>query len=204
MKTISINLYTFDELDKKAQYNAWCNSPGFSDDHDDAFLETLAEFERIFDVDVWKYNVDPLFLPSWKFFTVGDAYDGGNPVRLARFVWNNYAEYILKGKYYSTRVKTENGVCSYKYRHSNIIKSFDSCPLTGMYCDDIILRPIIECLHYNRFFETYDELINECLSAFFHEWIAEKEYCGSLEYFADECATLEWYFTADGKLYEGA
>ena len=205
MKTITTNLYLFHELNEKAQRKAWEKSSfDFSEDHADEYRATLAAFEKIFNVNVFRYDVGGMvFNPSFDFDLTGDAPDG-DPIRLARYLWNNCADYILKGKYYSTRGQYINGKYTYKSRHSKILKSFYDCPLTGVCMDYDILQPVIDCLHYKRFFNSYEELIHECLANFFHAWDAEIEHCHSWEYFADAADANEWYFTEDGEFYKGA
>lgn len=208
MKTITTNIYAFNELSEKAQLKAWEKSNmDFSDDHGDEFRETLSEFERIFDIKVYHYEIgNDLYTPHFNYVTAGAGADApsGDPLRFARFLWNNYAEYILKGKFYSTRGEWINGKYQYKKRHSNIIKSFFDCPLTGCIFDYDILQPIIDCLHYKRFFNSYDELIYACLESFFRAWDHEIEYNCSFEYFADVADANEWYFTENGEFYKGA
>ena len=208
MKTITTDLYEFHELSEKAQRKAWEKSSfDFSDDHGGEFRATLAAFEKIFDIGVYHYDVGSMvFNPSFDYVTAGDAVDApaGDPIRLAKFIWNNYADYILTGKYYSTRGKYVNGKYTFKSRHSRITRSFFDCPLTGFCFDYDILQPVIDCLHYKRFFNSYDELIHACLSAFFAVWDSEIEHSNSFEYFADAADANEWYFTENGDYYKGA
>ena len=208
MIEIVTTLYTFDELNERAQHAAWENTCfDLTYNNYEEFCETLREFEKIFDIKVYDYNVDGLRRPYFKYVTAGAASDAemiDDPLRLARFVWNNYSEYILKGKYYSTRGAWIDGKYHYKSRHSKIALEMDNCPLTGVCCDCDILGPVIDCLHYKRFFNTYTDLIDKCLTDFFNAWAAEMEYCCSFDFFAETAECNEWYFTADGKFYGGA
>ena len=208
MKTITTVLYTFDELSEKAQRKAWEKSSfDFSEDYAAEFRETLAAFEKFFDIKVTHYDVGSMmFKPSFDYVTAGDATDApsGDPIRLAKFVWNNYADYILKGKYYSTGGKWIDGEYHYKKRYSKASFSFFACPLTGVCWDCDILQPVIDCLRYKRFYNSYDELIHACLSAFFAAWDSVIEYSCSFEYFADAADANEWYFTENGDFYKGA
>ena len=208
MKTITTNLYTFNELSENAQRKAWEKSSfDFSDDHGQEFRETLSAFERIFDIKVYHYEIGSfLYKPTFEFTTAGPGADAptGDPIRLARYIWNNYADYILRGKFYSTRGEYINGKYTYKARYSNVLKSLHNCPLSGVCYDYDILQPVIDCLHYKRFFDTYDELMHACLSAFFSVWDAEIEYSNSFEYFSEVAEINEWYFTENGEFYKGA
>lgn len=198
MKTITTNLYLFQELSEAAQQKAWEKSSfDFSDDYGDEYRATLKAFEKIFDIKVYHYDIGSMvFNPTFEFDTIGNATDTpkGDPLRLARFIWNNYADYILRGKYYNTHGKS---------RHSKVLTSFYDCPLTGVCYDYDILQPIIDCLHYKRFFNSYEELIHECLGNFFRAWDSEIEHCHTWEYFADVADANEWYFTEDGEFYKG-
>lgn len=207
MKTISFDVYSFDELSEDAQRAARENSPfDFSDDYGDDYRATLKAFEDIFDIKVYRYSVGGCYCPDWDFVTAGRADDApdGDALRLARFMWNNYAGDILKGKYYSTRGEYINGKYIYKSRRSKIKKTMDDCPLTGSGTDYYILDPVVDCLHYKRRFDSYRELIDECLYEFFRAWAGDIEYCNDFEYFADGARANGWMFTEDGEFYKGA
>lgn len=197
MKTI--NIYQFHELTETAQTRVWNNSNiDFSDCYADEYRETLKAFEKIFDVRVIDYSVDG-YSNSFRYAMINDAPDVEG-VRLAKYVWNNYARYITNGKYYSTPGKMINGRYTYKHRHSKIILEMGNCPLTGTCCDCDILQPIIDCLHYRKMFSSYDELINECLTAFFRAWENEIDYCNSFEYFQEWAADNdETWYTENGE-----
>jgi hypothetical protein len=202
MRQITINVYNFSELSPAAQLWAWEHGPDFSDAYSDEYQATLAAFENIFDIKVYRWDVDSLRY-DFSFVTAGRATEApeGDALRLARYIWNNYAEYIQKGRYYSTRGRWINGKYHYKHRYSRVTFEMDNCPLTGVYIDCDILRPVIDCLHYKRFFSSYTELINECLTEFFRAWRNEIEYCSSMEHFAEMCDANEYEFTAEGELF---
>lgn len=200
MKTITKNVYTFDELSEEAQTYAWLNSDiDFSDSYSSEYRETLSAFEKIFDIRVYDYSVGGVYCPRFHFVTAGSASAApeGDPLRLAKYVWNNFAADIMKGKFFC-KGKYENGRYTYKHRHSKIMLEMDNCPLTGFFADCDILQPVIDCLHYNRTYCTFDTLIEDCLQAFFQAWQAEIDYCNSKKYFADAAAANEWYFYENG------
>jgi len=207
MKTI--NVYRFDELSEEMQRQVWENSNiNFSNDHLDEYLATLHAFEKVFDIRVYDWRVgDCVYSPYFKYVRGDIASDApaGDPLRVARYVWNNFADDITKGKYYSTRGKWIDGKYTYKHRHSKIILDMEACPLTGWGYDCDILDPVIDCLHYKRMFSSYDELIRECLQAFFRAWDAEIEYCNSFEYFQEWALDNDenWY-TENGERVKGA
>ena len=202
MRSETINIYKFSELSEKAQRRAWETGPDFSGDHNAEFRATLAAFENIFDISVYRWNVSD-YDYNFAYVTAGDATAApeNNPLRLARYIWNNYAGYITKGKYYSTQGRWINGKYHYKYRYSNATFEMDNCPLTGVCFDLDILQPVLDCLHYKRFFDSYEELIDACLNGFFQTWQAEIEYLSSLDYFAEMCEINEYEFTETGEMW---
>lgn len=205
MKTI--NIYTFDELSEKSKDNAWQrNEIDFSDSYSSEYRATLDAFEKLFNIRVYDYRVgDSVYSPYFKYVTAGRAAEApeGDALRLARYIWNNFAPDIMKGKFYS-KGKYENGRYTYKHRYSRILREMDNCPLTGCCVDCDILQPVIDCLHYKRMFETFDKMITACLQAFFQAWDAEIDYCNSFEYFADYAESNEMYFYESGEPVKGA
>lgn len=200
MREITVKIYEFSELSGKAQRRAWETGPDFSDSYSSDYRATLAAFEKIFDISVYRWNVDDCRY-SFDYVTAGRATEApeGDALRLARYMWNNYAEYIQKGRYYSTRGRYIDGKYHYKYRYSKVTKQMDNCPLTGFCADLDILQPVIDCLHYKTFFNSYEELMDECLDSFFRAWRNDIDYCNSFDYFAEmcECNHYEFYETGE-------
>lgn len=206
MKTI--NVYKFEELNEKARCKVWENAGiDFSDDYASEYENVLHAFEKVFDIRVYDWRVgNCIYSPYFKYIhgdISGDS-PAGDPLRVARFVWNKFAPDIMKGKFYSTPGKYVNGRYTYKHRHSKIIMEMDGCPLTGFCADYTILQPVIDCLHYKRKFNSFDEMINESLHAFFQEWDGEIEYCNSFEYFQEwALENDENFYTENGELVKG-
>lgn len=201
MREITLKIYKFSELSEMAQHHAWECGPNFSDDYSDDYRATLTAFENIFDISVYRWNVDD-YSYSFDYVTAGRATEApeNNALRLARYIWNNYAEYILKGRYYSTRGRYIDGKYQYKHRYSKVTKSMDSCPLTGFCADYDILQPVIDCLHYKAFYNDYGELIDACLDNFFRAWRNDIEYCNSFDHFAEMCEINEYGFYETGEM----
>lgn len=206
MKTIKV--YRFSELNEKAQHKAYDGEMiDFSDDYTGDYLATLHAFEKVFDISVYDYRVgNCVYSPYFRYVRgdiAGDA-PAGDPIRVAKFVWNNFADDIMKGRFYSTRGEYVNGRYTYKHRHSKVFFEMDGCPLTGFAADCTILQPVIDCLHYKRLFDSFDEMINECLQAFFAEWDSEIEYCNSFEYFREwALENDESWYTESGEHVKG-
>ena len=204
MRQETITIYKFNELSETAQRRAWENGPDFSDHHSDVYRATLAAFEKIFDIKVYSYSIgNCVYNPDFHYVLAGAAAEApeNRPIRLATYIWNNYAAQISKGRYYSTRGRWIDGKYHYKSRYSRITLEMDNCPLTGAIMDYDILQPILDCLHYKRFYNSIGDLFNDCLTAFFRAWDTEIEYCQSFEYFAEMCEINDYEFLESGEMY---
>lgn len=204
MKTYTVQTFYFNELSPDAQRRAWERDREIIQDggYNAEFRATLAAFEKIFDIyssysiDSCHYNFD------FRIDEYSHADEIADPLRLAAFVWNNYAPQIKKGKYYSiTRVKGNQYTT--KHRHSRVTFEMDNCPLTGVFCDSDILAPVLDCLTYKRAFDTFDDLITDCLNNFFETWRDALEYAESLEFYAEEAEANEWEYLSDGTKWRG-
>ena len=201
MRQLTINIYKFSELSEKAQRRAWENGPDFSGDYFDEYRHTLKEFENIFDISVYRWNVNE-YDYNFAYVTAGAATGApdGDPLRLARYIWNNYAEYITRGKYYGKLIYRENQPPRHVKRYSKATFEMDNCPLTGTCFDMDILQPVLDCLHYKRFFDSYEDLIDACLNSFFQACQADIEYHSSFEFFAEMYEINEYEFLETGEM----
>jgi len=96
MKTYTTTVYTFDELPEAAQRRAWENNNfNLAANHGDELRATLAAFENIFDIKVYRWSVDD-WSYNYNFVTAGRATEcpEGDALRVARYIWNNYADAI--------------------------------------------------------------------------------------------------------------
>lgn len=202
MKQYTTTVYSFAELTEAAQRRAWENNNfSLAEDHNGELRATLAAFENIFDIKVYRWSVDD-WNYSFDFVTAGRATEcpEGDALRVARYIWNNYAGEISKGKYYGKLIWSGNE-CRHIKRYSRATFEMDNCPLTGVCYDYNILEPVLDCLHYKRFFDTFDDLITDCLDNFFRTWRNEIDYCNSFEYFAEIATINEWEFTENGDFW---
>lgn len=194
MRQIIVNLYSFDELSEEAQRRAWMNYAenisdfGWSED----YRATLEAFENAFDVTVSNWHVDENGF-GFKFYhhRENETFEW---IRFAAWVWNNYGDKILTGKYYG---KISNGRHIKRYSRATVEHT---CSLTGFCADLDIMAPMIRCIHYKEAFFTYDQLIGACLESFFEAWRADMEYQTSLEAFEERCTANEWEFYESGEM----
>lgn len=183
-------------------YNLWVKDPDswcfYGDDNEN----TLKEFCKIFDVKMGSWFYDNYRYDFSFEVTVDDEQNELSGIRLAKFVWNNYAGYISKGRYYSTRgFLDENKKYHYQHRYSKTMFSFDDCPLIGYCIDCSILQPIISCLNYKKSYESYKELIEDCLESFFTDCVADAEFYQSYENFMDMSCANDYEYNEDGTAF---
>lgn len=197
--TITKTAYTFDELTeqaKKVAYQEWLQSVCYEFISDDSEREsTLDEFCRIFDVSLDGWEVDSCRY-NFRFSTNETNIEEVSGLRLARYIWNNYAHYIKTGKFYSGKISYNPFHCA--TRNSKVIMSMNDCPLTGVCYDCDILQPIIDCLTYKKVYNDAKELFNDCLDNFFKSWQEDIKYRESFEFFEEETFMNDWEYNADG------
>lgn len=197
MKTISLTLYTFDELSEKVQKQIidrerWNVMEQCMDSYGSDYKASLEAFEKLTNTKAKTWHVD------YSGYHVNSSCSNEpiheNPIDhekdiyaenlcdelLFRHINNNILPYITKGKYYSTSGKYVDGKYTYKYRRSRVISEYnDNCPLTGMCYDYYLLKPIIDyydswCSYSNTF--SFVDLIEQCYDSFFKTWHEEYEY----------------------------
>ena len=196
--TLEAIAFRYEELSEEAKqkaYLAWLASQDQSLCSDE-FRETLSKFEEIFPVKVCDWEVDG-YTFRHRFVIAGDdGIESVSGIRLAIYLWNNYARCITKGKYYSKTISTSP--FQYISRHSKVITSMEDCPLTGVCWDYEILQPIIDCLTYRKIYNDAEELFQDCLDNFFSAWQGQLEYESSQEFFEEEVEANDWQYNADG------
>lgn len=218
MKTISINLYEFDELSDESKKNAiesYREKVGVDTQwYWSEAIESIKKFHEIFPT---KSDRN-----SWLDFSVEMQYDEMTGHRLQRWFWNNFSDRLFKGLYYNVKCSTKNirhpRVETETYKNGNIGNFYYSaiqkegrnCVLTGVCYDDDLLGPIYDFLDarsgekicgYN--FDTMDahDLFGCCFHALKKSLEDEDEYRESDEGITDEILGNEREFTENGELY---
>ena len=200
--------YSINELSNKAKENAhakWLSGC-------DEFLsgseieETLNAFCKAFNVTLKEWSYGGNCNPSYNFvLNIDEEQEELSGIRLATFVWNNFAQYVQKGKFYSLWSKTEKeehnpNMRKLKQRYSKIQKEFN-CPFTGMCYDDDILKNIIECIDYETLYDSYEDLIDSCLDYYFNMAQKEYEYTQSEEYFIEDSVGNDCEYDINGNAF---
>lgn len=199
MRQKTINVYKFDELPDRAKehvINKWRENSNYAWASEN--LDTLKAFESIFPIRAidWAYG-DRNFI----FFQFTADADTENLTghRLSTYLWNNYREYIYKGKYFSTSGHyDEKKGYHYKSRHSRII--LDSCcPLTGYCIDDDILEPVFKFMKKPDDRNFYD-LMDDCLQAWISACNLDFEYQNSDAAIIETIEINEYEFYENGEV----
>lgn len=197
MKTVSIELYKFDELSdesKEIAVNEYLSAGDFyhwgSDNE-----ATLKAFENLFPVtatnweysyqNVINYTLDPVdYDEVWEF----------TGIRLQKWLVNNYWHDLFKPKFI---YKVLDGKS--KSKHSKC--QWDNCcVLTGYCVDDDILKPIYDFLKTPDN-STLEDLLYDCLQSWIFACNQEYEACQEFDYVAENLEINEYDFTVDGKFY---
>lgn len=168
-----------------------------------------AEFYTLYKGEGYVVTIDlDAYSYSFRFEIQNDAFEDENMngIRLAKYIWNNYAKYIMQGKYFSLWSKTEKSeknpqMGKLKSRRSKVLFSMDNCPLTGVCFDCDVLGGIIKCLTYKTLYDSYEAVIEECLEAFFKTAELECKYQISEEYFKEESAANDYEYDEDGNVF---
>ena len=129
MRVVTINLYAIDELSKTAQRKAIYKYRPTENLDEEEDMNSIGEICKAIHCDyATDYNGHIALC-----YNDDDEAMFLSGVRAYAYVWNNYIEPNLKGKYIS------NGWCDKRHRcyYSKVTKEFN-CPFTG-YCTDMLL-----------------------------------------------------------------
>lgn len=208
MRTIETNVYKFEELSDEAKQKAieWYRQGNYEDFPFQS--EVNAAFEKFADIfNVSNYEIDYLqpYRNEYKLNFDDDVLNLSG-IRLLKYLWNNYGNYLFKGEYYSLWSKTDFPYNEYhkkpfpklKTRRSKVLKD-DSCVLTGVCYDNSILQPIYDFLKKPSDI-TFEELIGECISSLCSDVGKELEWRNEDEQIIEEIIVNEYEFDKDGEL----
>lgn len=199
MRTITKEVFYYDELSEEAQQTAYEDWAGASEyPFDSENQESLEEFCKAFDVKVGNYRYGGYAEPviSWDFvsnYYDYDAIDTLSPVRLRTWIVNNYGGNLYSSKIY----RAWNGTKS-KKRYSKIKKV--PTEFTGYFLDWTLLKPIWDFLEH-PYKTTFTDLIDECMRYFIADCDADWNACFTMEYFKDEAESNGYEFYENGKRY---
>ena len=195
-------LYKFDELSYKAQQKAIEN---YAENYDLSYM--LDEEMRSIKAIAATVGVSYELNNNYDYNINLDFYYGNKPDaemelagrRAVAYIWNNFIDPNLKGKYFSTPGKYIDGKYTYKKRYSKCTKVFD-CPFTGLYMDDDLyttFQNFCEEMKSNKNLTVSDfiEMLADRLSS---DWNSQIDWLLSEENIKEEIENNELYFYKDG------
>lgn len=206
MRTISHNIYKFNELCPEAQEKAieamtQCIGSLRAESDSCEYRETLKKIEEVFDIKVEKWNVGyPGTFCRWEFTTNRwDDVARSGPKYLLRYV-NAVKPHIESGRYYSTLCRFTDGKYRFKKRCSKVLHS-NYYTLTGTWCDAAVDEALRTACDQARRGCCLEDFISDMLSNFFHCWEGDIDSAYSEEYVREELEANEYEFYADGRLF---
>ena len=210
MRTISIKLYSFDELSEQSKRVAICNYDVIRDiDYiQEESYESYKEFCKIFGIT--EYICNDKFCLNLN--SLDDNILELKGIRLAKWIWNNHKHNLFTGKWYGylsnytgkvnhNRIFTkilESGKYSNAYKSA--ITLTNECLLTGMFYDQIILKNIYRFLDYDKEYFNADmniiELFQNCLNDF------NKSVQNEIAYIYSDKHITEYYIMNNTEFYK--
>ena len=203
MRTITTKIYEFSELQEAAKERAreWYRNsdiPLSFQEENAASVEAIANAMNC----IAEYNsYDGISYDVT--FTSNDDIEDISGIRAWKYVWNNFIEPNLEGKYYSLPFysvpvsKEHPAGIDNKSRHSKIIMHF-SCPFTGYYMDDALINTWNE--HKKDFAGNYTvaDFIDDVAANCSKYWTTDNEYQFSDESVDEMLAVNGYEFTEEG------
>lgn len=227
MKTISLTLYSFDDLATDVQKSIiekerWNIMDSCMTAYGCDYQKTLKKFQELTDTYVYgwevgycgySYRVDSDKGPFYENpldYDKDICYNELSGKLMFRYINCNIMPHITQNKAYFGKQCWIDGKLHWPSRRSKIIKTFDDCPLTGFCYDCEILEPLLKYYQnwptYPKDY-TYKDLMEECYEAFFKSWHEEYEYWADDEDAIREELHHNNYedrlYYVDGRVYNG-
>jgi hypothetical protein len=213
MKTITLTLYSFNELSKEAKQKAIENereNVHFDFIYDDAY-KTVKEFNDLFNTKEGNR--------SWLDFSTSSIDDNVlqlKGLRLRKYILNNFGNQLFKPKFIGSlennNIYTHKRIKSKRLSNGNVFNPYcsgvqkdNSCVLTGACYDNSILKPIYDFIEFKGDYShiTFDMLMQDCFDSLEKDIENEKEYLESDEAILETINANEYTFEANGKRNNG-
>jgi hypothetical protein len=217
MKTITVNLYSFNELSQAAKEKVIQeirnNNPNDYDYIWNDAHKTVKEFHKIFPT---KEGLNSWLDYKLTNFDYEDEILNLSGLRLRKYILNNFGSYLFKAAYKGSlktndyvshkRIKSPLELNSVGNRfnpyYSAIFKD-NSCVLTGVCYDDDLLNPIYKFLESDYKNESINlkYLFDECFHSLKKSIESEIEWNESDEGIKDFIESNDYEFTEEGGIY---
>lgn len=209
MKTVSINLFKFDELSEDAQQIAIDeerNSERYLQHYFDEVTDSVKAVLNLFDLKTGRTYSDV------KTSHIDDAILNLSGVRLYKYLVNNYYNSLftpqykglrnraIRGKQMIFEVRKGSNGNEYTQIYSKLRRSCD-CPLTGVCYDMDILKPVLDFLKRPDKGTTFENLISETECAIRKTYENTEDWLSSDEFIKEDLQTNGIEFTEDGNRY---
>lgn len=193
-----VTVFTIQELSEKSKeraLNEWAadNDYPFSSEN----TATLEKFAEILNLKIKNYCYGSYSSNDGVTWETSDYLENCEEVlnlsgvRLMKYFINNVGPFLSSGKRFYT-----SGYA--KKRISKVI--FESeAELTGYYTDDVIMQPIHDFIKKPST-HTFEDVINDCFSAWVKACSDDVEYQNSMESFIESCNANGYTFTEYGKM----
>jgi hypothetical protein len=190
MKTINLQIYSFNELSESVQNKIvenWRNDDFFpwADENNDS----LISFCEIFDIKIREYDYSYRQYVSAS-FNMDSSILELSGLRLAKYIWNNHKQHLYKGRYYSKGRKS---------RHSKIQITPYDCTLTGYCMDNSLIMPLIEFMDKPDD-RNFQDLLNDCLETWLNDCSADYDDWLSRERIIEDIEANDYVFFESGEL----
>lgn len=208
MKTIEIEIYSFEELSETAQQRA---IQDYLSNERDYFWanENTKSIEAFFDLFPIRLKNSRWDDIRWE-FTESENIENLSGIRLLKYLLNNYGYKLFKPKYIKSlsgeRIK-HNRLKRNSYSNGNVSNFYYSaiqkdtcCVFTGYCADDAILQPVYDFIKKPDN-TSFIELMENCITAFEKYLQREEEYFNSEEFAIEEIIANEYEFEESGKRY---
>ena len=206
MRTVSLNVYTIDELAPAARQKAIDDNRAsvaefLNDDDASEYQACLERIEEIFDIDVYDWSVDSC-RAYFRFRFTSARWEelADDPRFLVRYL-NETERYCRNGRYYFKSVRGADGKWGYKTRRSRVL-SERNCPLTGTWVDEAVEHFTgdyrWECVRSHNTIRGY---VYDMLDRFFENWRDDRENNESDETVEEHLSDNCYDFLEDGKTY---
>ena len=208
MKTIKINVYSFDELSSEAQQNV-INQERQNFDctyiYDEA-RKTIDTFCNLFNIDLCTGS----FSEFKRILLDNCEAEDLKGLRLYKYVQNNFTPYLYKGKYFSLWSKvdqnphyTKNGSAPWgklKSRHSKIMLEN-----SGICYNDSLSKPVYDFIkdfkRYSKHYSLYS-LLSDCFRNLRIDIENEESYLYSDEGIKEILNYQDNLYFSDGSIYQ--
>lgn len=208
MKTKTINVYSFDELNEDAKEKAIDTYRNKGYDNQYYYDEITASVKAV--IELFNLKTGRTY-SDIRCSHIDDTILELTGVRLYKYLINNYYSDLFKPKYIKTigrELRCKQFICkvSKNYKGEPYTQIFsknrisqDNCPLTGVCYDNDVLRPVYDFLKRPTK-STFEELIREIESAITKCYDDSDEWLNSDEFIKDEIEANEYEFDEDGNI----